>query len=227
MEKEAYNNNAKENKTGSLTFITGILLIICMWMFVYAIWDLTGKKLSSRVMTKISELLALIACIIYVRVYKLKREEIGLGIHKVGSIIYKNILLSIGLIIVMVFIKALIINTSFNFFDQTKPFWNWNVMSWARWIYPITVVVQEFLINGVMQESLDRIFEGKYKIFLVIGISAFYFGAMHIHKGLGYMIGASVMCIIVSLIYRKQRTIWGIVVTHYLLGMAAKFLGYI
>jgi membrane protease YdiL (CAAX protease family) len=220
-------NETQEKKTGSLSFLVGILLIMCTWMFIYAIWDFTGKKLSHRVMTKVLELLGFIASIIYVRMQKLKREEIGLDINNVGRVIFKNIGLSTILIIIMVLFKLFVMNSSFNFFDESKPFWNWDVMSWARWIYPITVVVEEFLINGVMQETLDRILEGKNKTFLVVVILAFYFGAMHIHKGLGYMLGASVMCIIVCVAYRKQRTIWGIAVTHYLLGMVAKFLGYI
>ena len=86
---------------------------------------------------------------------------------------------------------------------------------------------EEFIINGIGQESLDRIFEGGNNAYGTILILAIYFGAAHIHKGVGYMIGASVMCLILCIAYRKQKTIWGISITHYLLGMAAKFLGYI
>lgn len=227
MENETHNSNTQENKTSSLSFLIGILLVMCAWMFVYAIWEFTGKKISNRIMTKVLELLAFIVCIIYVKKQNLRKQEIGLEGHNIGRVIYINIILSAILVGVMALAKLLIMNSSINFFDMNKPFWDWDVMSWARWIYPFTVIVQEFLINGVMQEMLDRILYGKYKVVWVVGISAFYFGAMHIHKGLGYMIAASVMCIVVCSAYRKQRTIWGIAVTHYLLGMAAKFLGYI
>lgn len=217
----------KEYKKKCITFFVGIILIICIWIFVYAIWEATGKKISHRVLTKVLEVGALISGICYVRMQKLKCEEIGLSKKNIGSVIVKNIIFSIIAIGIMVLIKAVLINSGFDIFDKDKPFWNWNVMSWARWIYPITVLVEEFIINGIGQESLDRIFEGGNNAYGTILILAIYFGAAHIHKGVGYMIGASVMCLILCIAYRKQKTIWGISITHYLLGMAAKFLGYI
>lgn len=221
------NEELKMDKKNSVIFLLSMLVIICIWIFTYAIWDFTGKRLSHRVLTKILEFSTFIISICYVRINKIKRDDMGLNTTNITNVIIKNIIFSALFIVILALIKFILINTSFNFFNTNKPFWNWNVMSWSRWIYPITVFMQQFLINGVVHESLNKILEGKNKTFVVIIIAALYFGAIHIHKGLGYMLGACAMCIVLCMVYRKQRTIWGISISHYLLGMAAKFLGYI
>ena len=53
---------------------------------------------------------------------------------------------------------------------------------------------------------------------------ASFFGAMHIHKGLFYMLGAVALLSVFGIIYRKQKTIWGLCVPHFVLGIAVGIL---
>ena len=48
---------------------------------------------------------------------------------------------------------------------------------------------------------------------------------MHIHKGLLMCIGAGALSILLGILYRKDRTIWGLVLVHYTFGLIPNLLG--
>ena len=89
------------------------------------------------------------------------------------------------------------------------------------------MVLQEFLARGVMQENLNRVFTGKYATVLSIVVSSLVFGVLHIHYGLPFMLGATVLLGALGMLYHKQGNIWGLCIIHYVLGEVATFLRYI
>lgn len=99
--------------------------------------------------------------------------------------------------------------------------------TFADIIYPFTVILQEFLARGVLQENLNRIFIGKYVGATSIVISALVFGVLHIAYGQPFMLSASILLGALGILYYKQGNIWGLCIVHYVLGEAATFLRYI
>ena len=99
--------------------------------------------------------------------------------------------------------------------------------TFADVIYPLTVILQEFLARGVMQENLRRIFTGKHAGALSIIVSALVFGVLHIAYGLPYMLGAALLLGVLGILYHKQGNIWGLCIIHYVLGEVTAFLRYL
>jgi len=96
-------------------------------------------------------------------------------------------------------------------------FSNWGI---EQTLYPITVVAQELLTRGAAQSSLTIALPDKTPAIIPIIISSLFFGALHIHKGLIYMIGAMILLCFFGLLYNKQKTIWGLCISHYILGLS-------
>ena len=65
---------------------------------------------------------------------------------------------------------------------------------------------------------------GRFREALSIGITALLFAALHIHKGLIMCIGAAVLSVILGLLYKKGRCIWGLALIHYTFGIIPSLL---
>lgn len=139
----------------------------------------------------------------------------------------KNTAFSVVCVLILFVAKAVLPYVSPGFFGPDKPFWDWSALTWSQWIYPITAFAQEFISHGIVQESLDRIFTGRHSGWVSIAISSLFFGALHIHKGLAYMICATVLSVFLCIIYKKQRSVWGLTIPHFLLGSAVSFLNWV
>ena len=59
-----------------------------------------------------------------------------------------------------------------------------------------------------------------------IVVTSLAFGALHLFLGLIYMLGAIILLGGLGVLYRRQNTIWGLCIPHYVLGMALVFLGF-
>ena len=74
---------------------------------------------------------------------------------------------------------------------------------------------------------MRRIIPGQYSEGLSVLLSAVMFGALHVHVGFVYMIGATALLGVLGLIYRRQNTIWGLCIPHYVLGMLLGLLDFV
>ena len=83
------------------------------------------------------------------------------------------------------------------------------------------------LYRGVIHENLRRIFVGKHSEAMAIVVSSLIFGALHIHRGFIYMIAATALLSIFGVLYRRQNSIWGLCIPHFVLGEIIWFLGYV
>ena len=93
--------------------------------------------------------------------------------------------------------------------------------------YALTAVVQEFLSRGIMQESLTHVIAHEKSETIAIAISTLMFAAIHLHYSPYFMLGAAVLLGVFGVIYRKQRSIWGLALIHFTFGTAAGMFGLI
>ena len=113
------------------------------------------------------------------------------------------------------------------FVPAGAPFWDWSKANWSDYIYPLTTVLQEFLSRGVIHENLRRIFVGKHSEGAAIIVSSLIFGALHIHRGFMYMLAATALLSIFGVLYRRQNSIWGLCIPHFVLGEIVWYLGFV
>lgn len=216
----------RKRRESSAVFI-GTMTALSVWIYIVAFWQKTGERVSQEVMTQFIHVIALIM-FFYIRHYThFTLEEIGLKIKGISRAVRIDCLLTAAFTALLFGIKFVMLRTVPGFFEEGAPFWDWSRLNWSDFTYPLTVVLQEFLSRGVIHENLRRIFVGKYSEAAAVIVSSLLFGALHIHRGIGYMLAATALLAIFGVLYRKQNTIWGLCVPHFVLGEVVWFLGFV
>ena len=216
----------RKRRESSAVFI-GTMTAVSLWIYAVALWEHTGQKVSPELMTQFIHAISLIM-FFYIRHYThFSFEEMGLKIKGIGKAIKVDCLLTAIFTAVLFAIKLVILRVSPSLFPEGAPFWDWSRMNWSDVTYPLTVVLQEFLSRGVIHENLRRIFVGKYSEAAAIVVSSLLFGALHIHRGFMYMLAATALLSIFGILYRKQNSIWGLCIPHFVLGEVVWYLGFV
>lgn len=207
-----------EQKAYDSAFVFVLLMAgVCLWSFVSLIWESLGQPISSSAMTMIVEGFGFIVFFILWRYTSITIKDMGLNIKGVENYIRIDFKYTMIFAVIMIVVKVVLLFVNPSMFMK-KTLFNFDMFDWSCYMYPITVIAQEFLSRGVIHESIKRIIPGKYSDFWAIFVSSLFFGAIHIHKGILYMVGAFFLLSIFGLIYRKQKTIWGLCIPHFVLG---------
>jgi PAS domain S-box-containing protein len=216
----------RKRRESSAVFI-GTMTAVSVWMYAVALWRYTGEGLSQEVMTQFIHGIALVM-FFYIRHYThFTFEEMGLKIRGISRALRVDCLLTAAAAAILFGIKLVLLRVSPGFFAEGAPFWDWSKANWSDYIYPLTAIMQEFLSRGVIHENLRRIFVGKHSETMAIIVSSLLFGALHIHRGFMYMIAATALLSLFGVLYRRQNSIWGLCIPHFVLGEVVWFLGFV
>ena len=216
----------RKRRESSAVFI-GTMTAVSIWIYVVALWQHTGQRVSQEIMTQFIHAISLVM-FFYIRHYThFSFAEMGLKIKGIAKAIKTDCILTAIFTAVLFGIKLILLRVSPGFFPEGAPFWDWSRMNWSDLAYPLTVVLQEFLSRGVIHENLRRIFVGKYSEAAAIIVSSLLFGALHIHRGFMYMLAATALLAIFGILYRKQNSIWGLCIPHFVLGEVVWYLGFV
>ena len=216
----------RKRRESSAVFI-GTMTAVSIWIYIVALWQQTGQKVSQEIMTQFIHAISLIM-FFYIRHYThFTFEEMGLKIKGIGKAIKTDCLLTAVFTAALFGVKLLLLRIAPGFFPEGAPFWDWSKLGWSDFAYPLTAILQEFLSRGVIHENLRRIFVGKYSEAAAIVVSSLLFGALHIHRGFMYMLAATALLSIFGVLYRKQNSIWGLCIPHFVLGEVIWYLGFV
>lgn len=216
----------KEERDDAIHVFSVMLVGIGFWILFSAALDLFQINMPTYVMTYLVILFGSIASWIIQHQTSFKFSDIGLSFKNTRKPLIFNLVLSVTICVLMILLKAFLIKSGSDYFPPGTPFWDFT-FDLGMMLYPISVVMQEFLSQGIIHECLIRILNGKHTYMLSIFLSSTLFTILHIHRGFLFMIASLFLVCIIGIIYRKQRTIWGICITHYTIAMASFFLGYV
>lgn len=195
---------------------------VCVWVILCTVWELLGRPVSDQIMTKCVEVFGLVMFWYLWKFSSIDFADMGLTIKGKTKGIITDAVATAAALILVVIVK--IVLRKMGILSSDAPFIMWDKWNWASWIYPITVVIQEFLTRSVIQEGVSRIIPGRHAVAISIIVSSLFFGAMHLHKGIIFMVGAMLLLGVFGMIYTKQKTIWGLCIPHYVLGLAITLL---
>lgn len=219
-ELEAIRQKSKEH----VVILTLLMSGLCIWNLVYSIWNAIGQPISSQTLTKGIELIGIIVLIFILKTTSLTIKDMGIGFESIKNVMKRSGLISLCIISIMIVAKVILLRISPGMFPPGAPFFDLRKVGFQFVFYIYTAVIQEFISRGLIQESLNHVFEGKFRDALSIGITALLFAALHIHKGLIMCIGAAVLSVILGLLYKKDRCIWGLALMHYTFGIIPSLL---
>lgn len=218
--------------TSALMFII-LVALLSLWIFACAIYINDETPISSTLFGRFIMYLPIIFTPVAIKVCGFTIEDLGLSTNNLGKNVKTNVILTIVASILMIIIKIVIIKNvpSFTFYSVDNHFFDFSKYTLLQRIeYGICVIAQEYLSRGLVYECIRRIVSTekneKYVDVIAIIVSSLYFAALHIYLGPTYMIGAFVLLSIFGIIYRKQRSIWGLCIPHFILGMLLEILGF-
>ncbi len=213
----------KKQEESSVVFIS-VIVYACGWVLLYAIWDFVGRPISDQLLTQLVMLFGFVVFLIVLRKTSFTLKDLGLQFKNIKSAVIVDSIIAVVGVLLLIVVKFIIMKIAPGFFGEDQPFFNFN-FGWGEYFYPVTVVLQEFLTRSVMHENMRRVITSKYSEWLAIIVSSLLFAVLHIHKGIFFMVGAMILLGALGMLYRKQRTIWGLCIPHYILGLSLTIFG--
>ena len=154
--------------------------------------------------------------------------------------------LPVCIVISVLIIAALIafrlyMNTRNPIYRET-PYFGLYLNVHTRWLYPLSIVFQEFFIKAFVQDNIGITLCGcgqmdfpdalrshtnvnTRQALITAWITAMLFFVIHMQYPLFYMTGALLLCLVTGVLYEKNRNIWGAVLIHFAIGFMPRCLG--
>lgn len=215
------NHTHKLHRNTAYLFIA-LLGILSVFNFISVIWMNMGKPFSSSIITILIEVVGFSLVLLLFRNFDLDWQNIGLRIKGCGKYIAIDAIVTALILAVMIIVKIYLRKNMI--LSPSEPFLHMDKWDTSKTFYPITVVLQEFLTRSLVHEGIRQVLPTKNADLIAIGISSLFFGAIHLHLGLAFMAGSALLLGVFGLVYTKQRSIWGLCIPHYVLGLAVSIL---
>ena len=154
--------------------------------------------------------------------------------------------LPVCIVISLIIVAALI---AFKLYLNTRnplyreiPYFGLYLNVHTRWLYPFSIIFQEFFIKAFVQDNIGIALRGcsqtdfpdalrshvhvnTRQALLTAWITAVFFFILHLQYALYYMTGALLLCFVTGILYEKNRNIWGAVLIHFAIGFMPRCLG--
>lgn len=200
---------------------------ICAYLLFWAFGVYVDLPISTQGYSLVINLTALGMFSIIQKQTSFTMRDMGLAMPDMRKVMLPSAVLTLIGIGFLVGLKLVIMQIYPQFFPEGAPFLDFSVWTFADTIYPLTVVLQEFLARGVIQNCMMRILVGKHAKGMALVISSLIFAVLHVSYGFPMMFGAALLLGGLGALYNRHGCIWGVAILHYFLGEAATFLRYI
>ena len=204
--------------------LLGMLSMLAIWDFMVTIWEHFNVPIPSGILTIIIEIMGLVFTLFALRHTSITVADFGLGFKNVKKPILINIAVTFAILMLMVLVKFLGRQLLPAVFNPNTPFFHWDVFRIVDLAYIPTVIMQEFLIQGVTLGSVVRILPDSYPPAIAVLTTSMFFGSIHIHLGISYMAGSVLFLSVFGFIYLKQKTVWSLCIPHLLLSWSLRLL---
>lgn len=160
----------------------------------------------------------------------------GLNSHNAFRQIIEAVVFSLPVIGIILFVKWLVITQvpglqHFPLFDNTATFKDLQLFSWKTYFlsllgYAVFCPVQEFIVRGCVQSSLQNLLDGTATMvkWRAIIISNVLFASTHAHTSLGFSLMAFIPGVFWGWLYHRHRSLIGVSLSHILIGVWAAFI---
>jgi membrane protease YdiL (CAAX protease family) len=100
-----------------------------------------------------------------------------------------------------------------------KPLLSWEFSSLQLLIYTVSSLAQEFICRGFIQTNVEQMLTGRYRSAIAIVTTSVLFGVVHLHYSTPTMVVTILGGIFFGWLYSRHRTLVGITIAHYILGI--------
>ena len=173
----------------------------------------------------VSMLLFLVPILFFARYNRIPLVNFGVTAQRWKRWALEGALLAVPLILTMPISKRLL-------YGDTGPLITWDhYASYPTWLtafdlitYLPHIYLEELAARGLVQGSLQRFMVGAHPLVPVLVASSL-FGVGHLYVGFSFALLTLVMSFTLGVLYLRQGSLVGVVVTHFLCGLAGLAFG--
>ena len=136
--------------------------------------------------------------------------------------LFWGVILSVALIVIL-FIIRLVQN---QFFPEiaARPYFGLYLGTYMRWFYPISAILQEMFVKGVVEDNITAACP-KYNKHFSVWVTSLFFFVLHMGYDIPMMFGAAILCAATGYLYEKTKSVYGSTLIHLVIGFVPKMLG--
>lgn len=210
-------------------FIVLVLAFLSFYVFVLKILEQYGVRFAITTVISVP-LIVVFALISYwlMRNVGYPLEMFGLTLKHARLAIKEAMIFTLGFMIVCVWMKLYLLHFSPAY--QGKPFIylsqigrQYGLPKEIFWIamYLIFAPLQEFIVRGALQSSLQELLIGKHKVISAIFISNLLFAVTHLHVSISMGLSVFALGLCWGWLYSRNRTLIGVSISHIICGFWA------
>ena len=187
----------RKRLTPALATILFLLTAIACQVVVIKIFPaVTGKPLiesNAYILTRVMEGYLIVLSVLFAIFtrFKIHFECFNPGRERIKKDLIIGGIMSAALIVILVIIR-LVQNQLFPEIAQ-RPWFGLYLTTYMRWFYPISAVLQELFVKGIVEDNITASCK-KYNKHFSVWITALFFFVLHMGYDLPMMFGAAVLC---------------------------------
>jgi len=105
-----------------------------------------------------------------------------------------------------------------------RPWFGLYLGTYMRWFYPFSAILQELFVKGIVEDNITASCK-KYNKHFSVWMTALFFFVLHMGYELPMMFGAAVLCVVTGYLYEKNKSVWGSILIHFVIGFVPKIIG--
>ena len=154
--------------------------------------------------------------------FKIHFECLNPGKERVKKDLLISGIISVGLIIGLIVVRM--VQNVFVPGYAEKPWFGLYLGTYMRWFYPVSAVLQEIFVKGVVEDNITASCK-KYNKHFTVWMTALFFFVIHMGYELPMMFGAAILCALTGYLYEKNKSVWGSILIHFVIGFVPKIVG--
>ncbi len=212
-------------------FIVNVLILVCAYVLFLNALPFFWGRISDTTETVSLPLIAVfgVASWRFIQKSGYPLSHFGIGLkHLFGSLLEAG-LLTLPFAAVVTGLKLLVLWTRgstlpvFEHTDVAARMHEPNVLLWIR-IYAATALVQELIVRGVLQSSLERFLTGPGRRTRAIVVCALLFSISHLHISYLFSLLAIVPGLFWGWLYSRRPNLVGVSLSHIIVGCYVFFI---
>jgi len=219
--------SANRAEKSSVILIT-VFSALCIWVILVSLWRTLGEPIDAYYLSKAVIVFTLVPAVWLVHRTGLKPHEMGLSFKGCKRAVIHGLILSLAVIAFLPLLKIIMIKCGSTQFEGEEAFIVWNKYPFGEYAaYVFSVVIQDVASRCFLQTLLVYAIAAKHARLLAIVVSSLMFSALHLHLDFMYVVGSGCMAAVFGIIFDRDRSVWGLCIPHYVLGMLGGLLNLI
>ena len=209
------------------TLLFLLVAVACQVIVIKLFPHIVGKPLiedNAYILTRIMEGYLIILSLLFAAFtrFKIHFECFTPGKERFKKDIIISSILSAALIVILVVIR--LVQNQFSPEIAARPWFGLYLGMYMRWFYPISAVLQELFVKGIVEDNITAACK-KYNKHFSVWMTALFFFVLHMGYELPMMFGAAVLCVVTGYLYEKNKSVWGSILIHFVIGFVPKIIG--